>query len=241
MYSCKRRAFAAPVTLGELLGQVVEQDEAFGAVTRPCQNPFLPPGHRRENLLETLQGTEVTLGRGRLLDAQHPGRLGGGQLLEVAQRQDLAVDRVECVERLLEPEDPLGPDDRLGRRRVPAEQLGRQRGGARRRQGAAVQRDLPAGVAHLGAQVVPVQLHQPLADHQAEPEEQRELRIAEVLLQPLGHLDVRLLDHVRGVEPSLQARVEADLDHPAQAIAVALEQGVQRRPVPRPYACDQFR
>ena len=32
------------------------------------------------------------------------------------------------------------------------------------------------GVAHLRAEVVPVQLQQPLADHQAQPEEQRELR-----------------------------------------------------------------
>src|SRR5712692_3824026 len=48
---------------------------------------------------------------------------------------------------------------------------------------AAEQGDFPAGVAHLRAEVVPVQLQQPLADHQAQPEEQRQLRVAEILRQ----------------------------------------------------------
>ncbi len=41
-------------------------------------------------------------------DPQDLGRLGPAELLEMPQREDLAVDRVEAVERLLDPEEPLG-------------------------------------------------------------------------------------------------------------------------------------
>jgi hypothetical protein len=101
---------------------------------------------------------------------------------------------------------------------------------AGRRQGAAEQRHLPAGVAHLRAQVVPVQLQQPLADHQAQPQEQGQFGVAQVLVQALGHLDVGLLDHVRGVEAGLEARVETYLHHAAQPVAVPGEEGLQGRP-----------
>ena len=80
---------------------------------------------------------------------------------------------------------------------------------------------------------------QPLADHQAQPEEQRELRIAQIIVQALDHLDVGVLDHVRGVEASLQARVEAHLHHAAQAVAMLGEEGVPGLPVPRPGTLDQ--
>ena len=78
-----------------------------------------------EHVLEPLQGADVPLGRGRLLDPEHLGGLGVGQLLEVPQRQDLPVERVEGVERLLEPQQPLGPDGRLGRGRLLARAGGR--------------------------------------------------------------------------------------------------------------------
>src|SRR4051794_20578941 len=45
--------------------------------------------------LEPLQRPDVALGGGGLLDAEHLGGLGAGELLEVAQGEDLAIDRVE--------------------------------------------------------------------------------------------------------------------------------------------------
>jgi hypothetical protein len=87
--------------------------------------------------------------------------------------------------------------------------------------------------------VVPVQPQQPLPDDEPQPQKQRELRVAQVLLQALGHLDVGLLDHVRGVQPGLQAGIEAHLHHAAQAIAMPGEQGVQGRAVPCPGTLDQ--
>jgi hypothetical protein len=56
---------------------------------------------RLEYLLQARQRADVALGGGRLADVEHPGRLGVGQLLEVPQREDLPVERVEGVERLL--------------------------------------------------------------------------------------------------------------------------------------------
>jgi alkylation response protein AidB-like acyl-CoA dehydrogenase len=100
-------------------------------------------------------------------------RFGPVQFLEVTQRQHLAVDRVQGVQRLLKTESAFGPRRGLARRRVFAEQLRGQRRRAGHRQRPAVQRHLAAGVAHVRAEVVTVQGGQPLADHQPQPQKQR--------------------------------------------------------------------
>jgi hypothetical protein len=87
--------------------------------------------------------------------------------------------------------------------------------------------------------VVPVQPRQPLPDDEPQPQKQRELRIAQVLLQALGHLDVGLLDHVRGVQARLEAGIEAYLHHAAQPVAVPGEQRVQGLAVSCPGTLDQ--
>src|SRR5262245_10550088 len=61
-----------------------------------------------EDGFQSLQGAEVPLLGSLLRDAQLPGRLGRGELLEVAQRQHLAVDRVHDVEGLAQPRLHLG-------------------------------------------------------------------------------------------------------------------------------------
>ena len=71
-------------------------------------------GHRGQDLFEPFQGAEIPLGPGFLTDSQHFGRLGAAELLEVPQRQDLAVDRVERIQGLLDAEQPLGALGRLG-------------------------------------------------------------------------------------------------------------------------------
>jgi hypothetical protein len=70
-----------------------------------------------------------------------------------------------------------------------------------------------------------VQLPQPLDDNQAQPEEERELGFAQIILQTFHPIDVGVLDHVRGVEASLQARVESHLHHASQALAVLGDEG----------------
>src|SRR5262245_58808545 len=115
---------------------------------------LLPAGHRGEDLLETLESAEVAFRGGRLLSAKNAGSLGGGQFLEVTQRQNLAVHRVEGVERFLQAQDTLGANNLLRRRGVLAEQLSRQGRRTRCRQGATVERDLATNIPHLRAEVL---------------------------------------------------------------------------------------
>jgi hypothetical protein len=93
-------------------------------------------------------------GGGGLFDAEDLGGLGAGELFAVAERQDLAVDRFEGVERFLDAQDAFGADGGLRGGGEPAQELGGQGGAAGRRHGLTVQGDLAAGVAHVGAEVV---------------------------------------------------------------------------------------
>jgi hypothetical protein len=106
-----------------------------------------------KHFLEPFERANVAFGGGRIFDAEHLGGLGAGQLLEMTQGEDFAVDGVEGVERFLEPEHAFGPDRRLSRRGMLAEELCRQRRRAGRWQGLAVERNLPAGVAHTEASI----------------------------------------------------------------------------------------
>ena len=110
---------------------------------------------------------------------------------------------------------------------VPAQELGRQRGGGRLGHGAAIQRDLPARVARLGPQVAAVLLQQPLAGEEPQPEEERHRRVVEVLRQPADRIEHRLLDDVGGVDPPLEPPVQPQGDHAAQAVAMPGQQLAQ--------------
>ena len=85
-----------------------------------------------------------------------------------------------------------------------------------------MERDLPAGVAHLRPEVMPVEHLEPLAGQDAEPEEERNLRVLGELAGPPGEVDERFLENVGRVEPALQAAVEAEPDHPLEPLAVAV-------------------
>ena len=73
------------------------------------------------------------------------------------EREDLAVDRVEAIECLLNSQQPLGPLGGLRRRGLLSQKHRGQCGGAGLGKRLVEQRDLAAGVAHLGAEVVAVQ------------------------------------------------------------------------------------
>ena len=75
--------------------------------------------------------------------------------------------------------------------------------------GAAVQADLLLGVALLRPQVLPVDRHQPLAGQEPQPQEQRHGRIGQVLVQLPRGVEIRLLEHVGGIDPARHAAVHA--------------------------------
>ena len=55
----------------------------------------------------------------------------------------------------------------------------------------------------VGRVVRPPPERQPLADHQPQPQEQGQPRVAQVFLQPPGNFQVGVLDDIGGVEPGL--------------------------------------
>src|SRR5262249_37638420 len=70
---------------------------------RSFVGPVEQARHTFQDGLEPCHCTDVAVAGGRLGQAEHLGDLGVAQLLEVTQGDDLAVDRVHAVERLLEP------------------------------------------------------------------------------------------------------------------------------------------
>jgi hypothetical protein len=72
--------------------------------------------------------------------------------------------------------------------------------------------------------VLPVQDDQPLPRQEPQPEERRHRRRGEVLGLPPVDVEERLLEHVRGVDPPLEAAVHPEPDHPPQPAAVPAEE-----------------
>ena len=96
--------------------------------------------------MEPCQGPDIPIAGRGLGQREDLGRLAVAQLLEVPQYDDLAVDRIHAVERLLEPEPLLGPDGRLAGGGAAVQELGRHRRGAGGVRRSRVERDLPPGV-----------------------------------------------------------------------------------------------
>ena len=94
---------------------------------------------------------------------------------------------------------------------------------------AAVERDLAAGVAHLRPQVPAVQLDQPLADEEPQPEKERHRRVRAGTPASRGSASrYASWMHVGGVDPPLEPAVQAQGDHPPQPVAVTVEEGPPR-------------
>jgi hypothetical protein len=142
-------------------------------------------------------------------------------MLEVPQRQHFAVHRVHAIERFLNAQLQLSLDGGLTRAGELAEQLCGQRCGARLGQGAAVERNLPAGVAGLDAQVLPMHQRQLLPRREPKPEEKGHFRILQVRCQLLAGFQIGFLDDIRGIDASPHARIQPQLDHTFQPAAIA--------------------
>jgi hypothetical protein len=89
----------------------------------------------------------------------------------VPPRQHLAAGRLQVIQLFLHAQQPLGPHGGLRRRGVLANEPNRESRRRRGRQHPAVERHLRPRVVQVRARVVPVQLQQPLADDQAQPQE----------------------------------------------------------------------
>src|SRR5262249_17951268 len=87
---------------------------------------------RREDPRHALERADVRLAGLGLGDAQHGGGLVVGELLAVAEGQDLAIERVHGIERLLEQQLLLGAG---GGPIVLAALLAQEMGGQRNRRG----------------------------------------------------------------------------------------------------------
>src|SRR5262249_7883365 len=69
---------------------------------------------------------------------------------------------------------------------------------------------------------------QPLGHNQPQPEKRWQVLAPEIALQASGGVEKPVLEHVRGVEPALDPRVHAKLDHSVETVPITLEQVRQR-------------
>ena len=141
------------------------------------------------------------------------------------QRHHFAIERLERVDRFLDLEDLLGPDRRVrGRCQTP-----QQHRGQRRRAGlgqADRDRARPPG-ATSRIRVPRCWRWNSASRSLTTSRSQRNtgsLGSLEIAVDPLLQVEEAVLKHVGGVDSTLEPRVQAQLDHPAQAVAVPLEQ-----------------
>jgi hypothetical protein len=150
----------------------------------------------------------------------------------VAKCEDLAIDRVHGVQRVLHPDLELGSESSTRGRGQPAQQHGGQGDRAGLGQRAVTKGNLQPDVPGLAAEVFSVQGHEPLIRDPAQPEEHRHRGACQVVPAPPGNVKVRLLQHVRRVEPPLEPAIQPQLHHPLQPVAMARKQLQQRGLVP---------
>jgi hypothetical protein len=186
----------------------------------------LPPGSRAQKGLESLERTDLATANRHLTDLEHGRGLPGRQAFQDAEHQDLAVLLGQCRQGDPNLLAPLLPAQARAGAGLAAEQpLGKGQGRAVRQTG---RRFFAGHAAPPGLHVPAVQLNQSPLGHLPKPGVERQGPLAQVVVQPCGGLGQRLLDHVGGVHASRQAPVEADHDHAAQPMAVALQEQVAR-------------
>jgi hypothetical protein len=76
----------------------------------------------------------------------------------------------------------------------------------------------------LSAEVTPMLLHQPLADEQPQPEKEGHRGVLGVIGQPTGGINIRFLDDVRRIDPSLQSAIHSQSNHTAEPRVVLIHE-----------------
>ena len=93
-----------------------------------------------------------------------------------------------------------------------------------------MERDLHPGIAHLGAEVVAMDVGQPLAGDQPEPQvERHRRRVAGVLGEPPADVEIRVLEHVGRIDPAGEPAIQPQANPPAEPRAMAVEERGQGR------------
>jgi hypothetical protein len=142
----------------------------------------------------------------------------------MAQRQDLAVDRLQTVERFLKLKRSLGTLSRFAGARVAPQQVSCESRGAGFGQRALVEGDLSTRVAPEHSEMMTVQNRQPLSRDRPQPKKKGNGRIRQVVAQLPGCVQVRILKDIRWIDPTLEAPVHPECDHAAQPLAMLHEQ-----------------
>jgi hypothetical protein len=76
----------------------------------------------------------------------------------------------------------------------------------------------------LPSQVIAMQPAQIMPGQAAHPEEERQLRLGQVVGQAGYHVQVGILEYVGGVEPALETRVEPHTDHAPKALVISAQE-----------------
>ena len=137
------------------------------------------------------------------LELELAGDLGVGQLLEMPEDEDFAVQRVHGVEGLLQPTLPLGADRGHAGAGVAAQELAARAtedASGTGRSSSCTSRSASRAWTPRCWRCRSLERH---AGEPAEPEEHRLLGPFEVPRQGLGRLEKCLLEHVRRIDPAL--------------------------------------
>ena len=151
-------------------------------------------------------GAQVAHAGGRLGQAECPGGFAIRQVLEVPQKENLAVVFAQLQEGGMEPLGQLAANG-LGRRSRPL--IAQFRGQIQRR---AVEElvggdgPFPIDAPTSRHAMTPMNVVQPIAGDLPEPELKRQRRIAQVIGQPPAGLQQNALDHIAGILPAPRDR-----------------------------------
>jgi hypothetical protein len=185
-----------------------------------------------EDLLESSDGTDITVARRGLADSQDLGGFSIIELLEMAQSEDFAVDAVHRIEGFFELQFPFGSDSSLAGSRLASEELFGEYGGGCLGEGAAEQGDLSARVSRLGPQMASVELEKLLDGQESKPEEERHGGIGEVVVNAIGGIQKGLLDDIGGIDSATKAAIHSERDDTLQSLAMVLQSLPQGTAIP---------
>ena len=87
--------------------------------------------------------------------------------------------------------------------------------------------DVAGGVTGFRAEMPTMEFLQLLSAEESQPQIQRHLLLLFPIANPSPCFDVRFLNHIRGVNPSVETLIHAKLNHPPQPFAMRIEQRLQ--------------
>ncbi len=185
---------------------------------------------------EAVDGAEVAFHVGFFGDAEDRGGFGDGELLKIAEDEDLAVARGKFAEGGLDAFLLFFAHEALaGARAGGDEALGKVEG----RGVGGLERLFAVDGAFLSGKVVLFELHELLAGELTEPRVEGERLFFGEVGETLGGLDQGVLDHVGRVGAAGEAAVEVDRNHAFESVSMEAEQGLDCGVFAGGDACEQ--